>query len=426
MPGLYHKSFMYVSAAIYALTGGVKAAVVGALLFFSIVGFLGAAFAIMAAFGRSSWPAGLLAGALLLTSNYATTDWLVRGAFAEYSAVAAISLLLVPLVHFVRGGHWSKWIGVCIAFLVVSHAGLALFVPPLVVVALIVAQRVHVLHWRSLLRRIAQSAVLTLALVAPFLMPLIAFSGYNDNRGLLSEGLLPASNFISPVKYIWDAEWRWGAHADSFTVQFDLYVLPVLIACIALLVVLKKKAPDASDSPRPGHRPVDATRAVLLFLTISFCVYFFLQMPFAWPIYELVPGARYIQLPWRLQAYTTVLAALMAAVLTVSLWRTRRRAGYISDCGSGGNVGAGFARQQPGGKRDPICSYFRHARLPAGGNGLSGRWRVRAPASSRNRSAAICAFGRVVCDAAGWWLPGGGRWPSALRRSESARLHRIL
>lgn len=321
MPGLYHKTFMLMSAAIYAATGGVKVAVVGALLLCSVVGFMGVAWATVVAYGRACWPAGVVAGTLLLTSNYATTDWLIRGAFAEYSAVAAIGAIMVPLMRLVCFGVWSRWIGPLVAFAMLSHMALALLVPLLFVIGLVAAATTHPLDWPRLMRQVSVSALLALALALPLLMPVIAFSGYNDTSELLSEGLRPGSNFIDPINYVWDRSWTWGDGFSGFTVQFDLYVFPVVMAAVALL--LCNWAPVRS-SIRDARPPVAGGPRSAIPLRFLLCVFFFylvLQMRLAAPVYELVPGARYLQFPWRLQAYTTVASVMLVAALIVHLWR---------------------------------------------------------------------------------------------------------
>lgn len=326
MPGLYHKSFMFVSSAIYALTGGVKIAVVGALLGFSVLAFMGVGTAAVAAFGREYWPTGVLAGALLLTSNYATTDWLVRGAFAEYSAVAAIAALMVPLIRLVRLGVWSRWMGPGMALLMVSHMALALFVPFLFAVALMVAARVHALDWRVLLRQMGSSGLVAVALSFPFLMPVVAFSGYNDTTELLSEGLRPGNNFIDPINYVWDRAWTWGDTWEGFTVQFDLYVFPLVLGVLALVLMRAGGARQtARGEPQEPRGTVDERgfSAIVLFLLGGFALYLLLQMRIAAPLYETMPGARYLQFPWRLQAYTTVTSVLLMSAVVVGLWRQR-------------------------------------------------------------------------------------------------------
>lgn len=325
MPGLYHKSFMLLSSAIFALTGGVKMAVVGALLSFSVLAFMGVAAAAVAAFGRAYWPAGALAGTLLLTSNYATTDWLVRGAFAEYSAVAAIAALMVPLIRLVRLGIWSRWIGPGMALLMVSHMALALFVPFLFAVGLMVAARIHALDWRALLRRMGGSGLVAVALSFPFLMPVVAFSGYNDTTELLSEGLRPGNNFIDPINYMWDRAWTWGDTWEGFTVQFDLYVFPLVLGALALVVLRAAGVRPAAggEHRKPSGEVERGLSAIVLFLLGGFAFYLLLQMRIAAPVYEMMPGARYLQFPWRLQAYTTVTSVLLVSAVVVGLWRQR-------------------------------------------------------------------------------------------------------
>src|SRR5207253_4129427 len=89
-PLFYHRLFYLVSGA-FAIPSGTPAGVRIALLFFLALGGMG----MVAAARRlgAPWLHAIILGCYLPAANYTLTDWLVRGAMAEFSA-----MMLLPWV----------------------------------------------------------------------------------------------------------------------------------------------------------------------------------------------------------------------------------------------------------------------------------------------------------------------------------------
>ena len=93
LPSRYHRLFYLVSGLVYAITGNAKISIAIALIVFTSLGVY-FTFRLLRSFGCSIQIA-MLGASTLPFLNYSVTNWLVRGAMAEYSA-----MMLIPLVLF--------------------------------------------------------------------------------------------------------------------------------------------------------------------------------------------------------------------------------------------------------------------------------------------------------------------------------------
>lgn len=91
LPLFYHKTFYFVSSILFLLIGSIKAAIVLAIICFMFVGAYGMRLCV----GKLTKQAPLLiiVPQLFLLSNYVFSNWLVRGAMAEFSAMMLIPWL---------------------------------------------------------------------------------------------------------------------------------------------------------------------------------------------------------------------------------------------------------------------------------------------------------------------------------------------
>ena len=98
LPLYYHKAFFVVSGTAYLILGNIKATLVLSLGLFMVVGVYGMRAALSVITKRRLL---ITVGALgLIFTNYAFTDWLVRGDFAEILGHDAdpVAALVVPQV----------------------------------------------------------------------------------------------------------------------------------------------------------------------------------------------------------------------------------------------------------------------------------------------------------------------------------------
>lgn len=308
MLALYHKTHMYLSTALLILTGSVKAAMVLSLFLLMVAGFGGMCFCMRHALGgRHPW-LWMVTGAVLLASNYATTDWAVRGAFAEFAALMLLPWIFAWCLILLGQGRWRWWIGPAVALLALSHSSLGLFSVVPLAIALAVACWRWRGHARSWLAPACRSAGLALLLLLPFALPMAVVSRFNQiDRLVLGPYFTAWTNTIPVDRYVWDPYWTWGATWRNFTVQLDSGLLVLFVLYLAFLVPARRMPFASGETARDD-------RWNAIFLVSSLAVMAWLQLPQAAWVYLRVPGASYLQFPWRLLAYMTVILVICAGV----------------------------------------------------------------------------------------------------------------
>ena len=318
MPALYHKTFSYLSAAVLGATGGhPKAALVAPVLLLMVVAFCGMAFCLRHALGgRYPW-LWLVGSATFVASNYATMDWFVRGALAEFAAFALIPWLLGWCLLLVGEGRWHWWIGPLLALLALSHSGLGLFG----LLPLGIALALALLRWRwSNARRwivpAASSIGAATLLVLPFALPMLAMGRFSRIDLLVKHpGFQPRTNHIDWWRYFWDPGWTWDAEWTSLTVPLDTACLLLLPIYLVLLVPRWRNAGAVGADARQRNNGVAAAPGwTAAFLLGTIATMAWLQRPSAFWVYEVVPGAAYLQFAWRLISYITPVLVICACI----------------------------------------------------------------------------------------------------------------
>ena len=330
LPALYHKTSMYASAAVLGLTGSVKAALVVPVLGFLVLGFAGVCLCVRQwAGGRHAW-VGWVGGAALLASNYATTDWLVRGAFAELVAMMLLPWLVAWCLRLIETGRWSRWIGPLLALLALSHAGLAYFA----LVPLVLAAGLALARWRTAARHWVlpglQSIGICTVLLLPWLLPMMAMGAFARVDRLLVPGFVPRNNHMPADLLLWDPGWTWGATWMGATIQLDTVPLLLAVAYGVLVVA-------SAWRRKPGSTEGTGSPMAALFLVGTLSAMFWLQTAWAHRVYEELPGAQFLQFSWRLLAYLTVVSVVCACMAL--LWM----AGRGGVAGRGWSAAAGGA-----------------------------------------------------------------------------------
>ena len=302
-PVFYHKLFYLVTGPVYLLTGSLKAALLLALCGFLVLGAFGL-YRLLLDLGASTTQA-VCGGLLLIAANYTVTNWLTRGAMAEFTAAMIIPWALLAVIVSARRGEATHGLGFALAFLLLSHSVLAYLF------ALLAASAVALL---LLLGRvparllsppsIARAVIPALCMVGPYLYAMHAFASDYDLGRFLPPTYWPENQFRSFADYLWPSHWRWGASWNGYTVQLDWPVLALTgIAAVRLLGGGRGAESASNDAP-----------LALLIVLLAICA--LLQTPLGVFFYESVPGASYIQFPWRLLALATPIAIAVAVVLS--------------------------------------------------------------------------------------------------------------
>lgn len=301
LPLLYHKVFTLLVAWLSFLSGDIKHASLIVLMLVSVVGICGLRSLCTFAAGRST-----SADVLALTFphlGYSVTNWLVRGAFAEYVAMAFGVWLLAQCVRLLRPIEPSWLLAPIAALVFLAHSVVALYGGLLVLVALLM----RVLLQRKRIRFPRQLALAAMGAAAALLplMILMGFVAARANTSYLDSGpYRAASQFVAPWAYIWDAGYSWGRDWRPYTVQLDPLLLLALAggALAALLGRLRRSRPAP---------PME--KAACAFLLLSLGLLAVLQLRMSAAFYERVPLMSLIQFPWRLLGLASpILVALLA------------------------------------------------------------------------------------------------------------------
>lgn len=119
MPLMYHKLFYAIAGVVALGTGTMKGAVVTTLALFLMVGATGV-FQAVRELGASRL-ATAVGGCSLIAASYTVTNWLVRGAVAEFAAAMLVPWVLLCLCRTITLGRAPAVLGLVLGLLWLSH-----------------------------------------------------------------------------------------------------------------------------------------------------------------------------------------------------------------------------------------------------------------------------------------------------------------
>ena len=321
LPSLYHRLFYLVSGLVYALADNAKISIASTLIVFTSLGVY-FVFLLLRSF-QCSQQVAMLGASTLPFLNYSVTNWLVRGAMAEYSA-----MMLIPLVLYVVKKSWDRKllyakIGFVFGFLFLAHSVVAYFVAIILGFVLIAAILLRLLPSKFFSpKQVVLSLCAFGAVTWWSLLPMLYFRQRFDVRRLLPDFLNVQFQFRHISDYVWDSAWSWSNPPQLFTVQLDV----ILVLGFAVLLLMRRYSKE--------HFAMFAILAISLLL----------QNGRSWRIYNIIPEAEFIQFPWRLSAISSVIFlilvfvglrnartfATIVAVLTILISGTWQRVNYYS------------------------------------------------------------------------------------------------
>lgn len=312
-PIFYHKLFYVVSGLILWLTGSAKAALAGAVVGFLALGLLGI-YRCLRDQGLARLAAAV-GGVCFALANYSTTNWLVRGALAEFSAAMVLPWVLLYFLRLLQQRRCAVGLALSLWLTFLGHSVLAYYAGVLLAFVFLVNSGWWLAapghsgdpsRWsvvRLQVTRALGASMLFLFLCAPWLLALNAFSPDYDIARILPDDFLPRNQFQPWWRYVWDSNYLFGERWDTYTVQLDTALLVLAVAAGASLAVKRQKLAGA---------------APLLLLVAAALL---LQLPLAAPFYSYFPGAAFIQFPWRLLALLTPCLVLLAFVAANQAWQ---------------------------------------------------------------------------------------------------------
>lgn len=316
LPLYYQKLFHIINAALFILLGSVKLATVATLYLFMMTGIYGLRAALR--YLVSNEQIVTILPLVFPLTSYVLTDWFVRGAMAEISAVVIIPWLIWWCVKVLRTNTISYWIILIFPALFYAHNAIALI--SLIFVGISVAALcVYPKRITNLIQTTWKKCLICLVSVAVLIVPSLVL------QSMMSHDYNPAekiddiynieTSFQEPLNYLFNREYVWLQNWAGYTVQIDIILWASIVMATILLVGYRLNR---------GMRVLPRDTAVWA-VSAAVIVYSFLQLKIAQPIYEIVHTLALIQFPWRMLAIITPLLILLLAIVMDRLLKSFNR-----------------------------------------------------------------------------------------------------
>lgn len=313
-PFFYHRLFNTLAGAVALATGSSYTAVKFVIPLLLFTGALGMRRALLAI---GLGPFHAVTGALLLVfSNYAYTDWVVRGAFGEFAAFMLLPWLTVAAFGVVLGKPRAGWgLGAVLSLVFFAQSTIFVFAFALVSVAFLGALGLSKDRRRGLLN-LGQAALVVLPLTGPFVLGIQLF-GRDLDLDRLRTGMFSVFRNFAPLgEYLYDGANGWTSSTAGYSVEigrgFNTLSLVAFAAAAAGLARGRLSAARAREM----------LPAWFLVVGSAIC-YLVLQLPLSAALYRLAPPVQFIQFPWRLLAFSTV-ASISVLCLSFDLLEASR------------------------------------------------------------------------------------------------------
>jgi hypothetical protein len=273
-----------------------------------IVGALG-----MYRLARRWWgtAAALVASIAFTYAPYHLVQVYVRGALAEFAALAWLPWVLLAFVELWAAprARRAAWAAIAFGLLLLSHTVSTLTFVPLIGGYLLLKTAQAWRRNRSgaslpLRAAVGWSAValcLGSVLASVFLLPMLAERGFIVQSQWINATYDYRQHFVYPSQFF-DPGWGYGfsvAGADD-GMSFQLGLIGFLGAAIGFFAALRRR-----DSLTPH-------RAEALFLALAAGIALFAMMPAARRLWDVMPLVSLVQFPWRLLAPVVATLALLA------------------------------------------------------------------------------------------------------------------
>ena len=318
-PLFYHRLFYMVAGPLALVFGSLKTADAVAITAALIAGATGM-YVLTRQMGAGAL-AATVAGVSLVAANYTVTNWLVRGAVAELTGAMLVPWVFFFFVRALTNARMSVGLGVSLGLLWHAHSVMAFYVGMLLVITFLALALCRRASWTILNPRTAWPALTAFfTLVLPHLALMWPLQrGYDASR-IISEPFAPWFQFRPISTYFWDTYWTPGHTEAGYTTQIDLPMLALLVVAVA--AALKRR------------HDVSLFTATLVAVAIPTALCLALQTAWTDSFYRYMPGAAYIQFPWRLLAVLTPGLIAVAVVLADQALPHDKRLLALGACGA--------------------------------------------------------------------------------------------
>jgi hypothetical protein len=307
MPLLYHKLFSFIAATVYILSGSLKLSIV---LTLALMGFLGifGLYKISFECGGRFYESAIIS-IIFPHLNYSVTDWLIRGAFSEYTALCLTPYLIWWCLRLVTKNVFSLFVAPILILLFLAHSIIAFYS----MISISIAFFFYCLCNRGQLTRILTAPILASLLFIVFIGPIIAvmFMVMKHTNHRFLHIYQPTQQFQPFRDYFWDSSYQWGLTWRDYTVQLDTGILLGILIALVLWLSLRIITTRHLEHKDQTHGGTNRQNTALLFILLLLLIHLTLQLPVLAPIFEILPGMNYIQFPWRLLVFISVLSVTL-------------------------------------------------------------------------------------------------------------------
>ncbi len=316
----YQKTFFYVSGFLLILLGGdLKSALVLSTAIFLVVGAYGMRLALSTITNRKLL---LTTGSLgFLFTNYAFTDWLVRGDLAEFAAFMIVPWLLYWCLNLLTTRRASFLIVPIMVVLVDAHNAIALIslITLFATLAVFIAFS-GLTSLRNVLPRLLISLCSVALLLAPLLVAELRFGKFYDPATKVKDFNPVTSEFYSFGSYFYDGSYRWFAATNPrpVTVQIDFAIwIPIALALIVGFGfrTVSRRRKSHVDLARYVDIPV------VVLLSGSVAIYLFLQLGISAWVYRALPFLQVIDYPYRMLTFIIPMGVIATVMIAEAVHR---------------------------------------------------------------------------------------------------------
>jgi hypothetical protein len=299
-PLYYHKTFYYISSFFYIITGKMKASILLSLGSLLIIGILG--IYKTATYLGNNKVVSLIISLSFAFLNYTMSNWFLRGAMAEFTAMTIVPFLILEELKLLKTKNFNYSTGVVLFLIYYSHSIIGYYSLFTLLIALIfVSFNITKSQASNIFKKLSISALVIMGLILVYIIPMYILSDYYNPSQIKANEMVLRYKFVEFIRYLYDYKYEWFSEPFwQFSVQFDLPVLILII--VSLIIFIRNKS---------RIQVLSVKKQAILFLLVLDLFFILLQLrPFNF-FYEYVPGADFIQFPWRLLTFIQILNLLI-------------------------------------------------------------------------------------------------------------------
>ncbi len=244
---------------------------------------------------------GIIGSGLYIFSNYLYTDWLVRGAAAEFTALIIIPWILLGFLQ-IAGGFKKRYfllLGFYFSLLMYAHSLIFIFSFFLWIFFFIAYRK----EWKKFFPGLLLFLLPVILIDLPFIIPYYRLID-RFNLKIAATIFQVKNSFVQFSRYLFDDWYIIGANRENFSVEISrFYFIPLFLFSLFCIIKSKKAFPVQLKDIYKDH--------YIRFTAFALLFYLVLQMNFSLPFYQLIPFLNYIQFPWRLLSIITPLSVIL-------------------------------------------------------------------------------------------------------------------